>query len=503
MQPGSVGYVRLFCFNKTKFHRSVVPGPTPMSDVNTSEKKVDDASLARQLRRQSRARWVPGVGLVGLAFALLVLAAILMTANQARLRDGLRWVDHTQGVLRAATGLDIALVDLESSVRAYVLTNDPAYVDSYRAARQAADNTLQSLSTLVADNPGQVARLDALRPVLTQRMERFDRAIAADAATRSQISTPDQVAAVQVLRKQIRASLDAFRADEIALLNERQLNADRAISHSIWLVTAIVVLAGLTAGLGLFLLQRERGQQRIRELQIELQHLSRVTTMGQTASMLAHEINQPLSATTNYLEAIRRVLENESSPKVAKAEEMLKKASTQVHRAGEIVGRLRRFIGKQETGRAAEDVEGLVTDAVSLLGPLGEGVHLRTEIAPGLPEILVDRVQIQQVLVNLARNAVEAMAGMEHRELKIMAVLHSPEMVRLGVADSGPGLPEIVAKQLFKPFVSTKPEGMGVGLSICRAILLDHGGKIWAEPNPAGGTVFHFTVPVATPEKAA
>jgi C4-dicarboxylate-specific signal transduction histidine kinase len=182
---------------------------------------------------------------------------------------------------------------------------------------------------------------------------------------------------------------------------------------------------------------------------------------------------------------------------------MLKKASIQVHRAGEIVGRLRRFIGKQEIGRGPQDVETLVNDAVSLLGSLGEAAQLRTEIAQNLPAVLADRVQIQQVLVNLARNAVEAMDGLERRDLRIIAAAQGVDMVRLSVADTGPGLPEVVTKQLFKPFVTTKPDGMGVGLSICRAILLDHGGKIWSEPNPEGGTVFHFTVPVAAPEKAA
>jgi two-component system sensor kinase FixL len=191
------------------------------------------------------------------------------------------------------------------------------------------------------------------------------------------------------------------------------------------------------------------------------------------------------------------VLEGENPTKVEKAGEMLKKASAQVYRAGEIVGRLRRFIGKQETGRGPEDVETLITDAVSLLGTLGAAARLKTEIAQDLPIVLVDRVQIEQVLVNLSRNSLEAMVGRERRDLKITAIRQDPGMVRFSVFDTGPGLPEAVSKQLFKPFVSTKPEGMGVGLSICRAILLDHGGKIWTEPNPEGGTVFHFTVPVA------
>ena len=127
---------------------------------------------------------------------------------------------------------------------------------------------------------------------------------------------------------------------------------------------------------------------------------------------------------------------------------MLKKASAQVHRAGEIVGRLRRFIGKQETDRAAENVEALVQDAVSLLGGLGDGIQLRTEIAPDLPVILADRVQIQQVLVNLARNAIEAMTGQDRRDLRITAILQGPDAVRLSVADTGPGLPELVTANL-------------------------------------------------------
>jgi two-component system sensor kinase FixL len=464
--------------------------------VGRSESK-DGASVSSRLRRQSRGRWVPGAGLLILAVALLVLGAILMAANQSRLRDSLHWVDHTQQVLREAATLDIALVDVESGARAYLLTNDPQYLDNYHDARRVADDTMRSLTDLVGDNPDQLSRLDALKPILAQRMDRFERAIATDPAARSQLATPDQVKIGQALRKQVRAGLDEFRSNELAMMGDRQANADRAIGRSIWLVTAIVILSALTAALGIFLLQRERGLQRIRELQIELHHLSRVTTMGQTASMLAHEINQPLSATTNYLEASRRVLEGETSPKAEKASEMLKKASAQVYRAGEIVGRLRRFIGKQETGRAPEDPEVLVTDAVSLLGSLGGAARLKIEIAPDLPVILVDRVQIEQVLLNLARNALEAMAGRERRDLKIAANFQDPGMVRFSVIDTGPGLPEIVSKQLFKPFVSTKPEGMGVGLSICRAILLDHGGKIWTEANPEGGTVFHFTVPVA------
>jgi two-component system, LuxR family, sensor kinase FixL len=456
--------------------------------------------VSGRLRARARPHWMPGIGLMALAFGLLVVGAVLMAANQSRLRDSIRWIDHTQSVMRQAANLDIAMVDVEAAVRAYSLTADRGYLDDYQTNRRVVDDTLASLTGLVADNPTQVTRLDALRPMFAQRMQRFEAIIQNDPTGQSQIFTPDRVKSGQILRKQIRAGLDEFRAEEVHLLDERQLNADAVVARSVWLVAAMVILSGLTAGLGLFLLQRERGQQRIRELQVELQHLSRLTTMGQTASMLAHEINQPLSASTNYLEASRRLLEGESSPKVDKAGEMLKKASAQVHRAGEIVARLRRFIGKHGTDRATEDVAVLVMDAVSLLGTLGDKANLKTALDADLPPVYADRVQIQQVLVNLVRNAVEAMAGLDRREIRIGAVRSGGDAtVRFSVADTGPGLAELVLKQLFKPFVSTKPEGMGVGLSICRAIMLDHGGKIWAEPNPGGGTVFYFTVPIAPP----
>jgi C4-dicarboxylate-specific signal transduction histidine kinase len=480
---------------------TILPMPT-VSAIDKAE-ATEARPLSSRLSDRVHAQWIPGAGLMVLAFGLLVVASLLMAANQARLHDSMRWVDRTQSIVREAAALDIALVDVEAAARAYSLTGDQSFVGSYQMARKSVDDATAALGALVADNPVQSARLDALGPLLAQRMKRIETIVKADPSQSAAFFTPERIREGQALRKQVRAGLDAFRSDELDLLREREVYADAAATRSIWLVVVMVALSGMTAWLGLYLLQRERAQQRIRELQIELHHLSRVTTMGQTASMLAHEINQPLSATTNYLEASRRVLENEESPKAVKAAEMIKKASAQVHRAGEIVARLRRFIGKQETGRAPEDVETLITDAVSLLGTLGDGVHLRTEVAPNLPAILVDRVQIQQVLVNLARNAVEAMGNQGGSNLKISAIFQEPEAVRLSVVDNGPGLPDTVTRQLFKPFVSTKPDGMGIGLSICRAILLDHGGRIWVEPNPDGGTAFHFTVPAAASRKAA
>ena len=128
---------------------------TTVTSIDRSESK-DGASVASRLRRQARGRWVPGAGLLILAFALLVLGAILMAANQTRLRDSLHWVDHTQQVLRAAANLDIALVDVESGARAYLLTNDQQYLDNYHNARQVADDTMQSLTGLEYDNPNQL-----------------------------------------------------------------------------------------------------------------------------------------------------------------------------------------------------------------------------------------------------------------------------------------------------------------------------------------------------------
>jgi two-component system sensor kinase FixL len=246
--------------------------------------------------------------------------------------------------------------------------------------------------------------------------------------------------------------------------------------------------------------ERQRTRQRLQELQAELSHVSRVSEMGQMASALAHEINQPLAAASNYLQAAKRLGARRDPAQGPLMDEALDKATAQVERASQILRRLRTFIRKGEPELASEDVTKLIEEgsAIALVGARERGVTVRLQAAARLPAVLVDKIQIQQVIVNLLRNAVEAMEQGPRRELTLEAALTAedgPVIVR--VVDTGPGLAPDVAERLFQPFVTTKPQGMGVGLSICRSIIEGHGGTLRAEPNPGGGTIFSFTLPSA------
>jgi two-component system sensor kinase FixL len=246
------------------------------------------------------------------------------------------------------------------------------------------------------------------------------------------------------------------------------------------------------------LTERQQTLKRVRELQAELSHVSRLTEMGQMASALAHEINQPLTAATNYLEAGRRLLARADAATRARAAGIFDSASAQVIRAAEIVRRIREFARKGENDRRPVPIGRLVEEAsaLALIGARDGRAKVDFRIAPELPELAVDRVQIEQVVVNLVRNAIEAMDGSARQELTIVVAPGDGGVIEISVADTGPGIAPEVAGRLFQPFVTTKLHGMGVGLSICRSIVEAHGGALVAEPNPAGGTIFRVTLPI-------
>jgi two-component system sensor kinase FixL len=247
------------------------------------------------------------------------------------------------------------------------------------------------------------------------------------------------------------------------------------------------------------LTERQTAEKRVQELQSELSHISRLTEMGQMASGLAHELNQPLTAAANYLQALRRLVGRGDPASLERAMGAAESAVGQVQRAGEIIRRLRAFVKKSEPERHAENLLTLIEEASSLalIGARERGVRVRFRTAAELPQVLVDKVQIQQVLVNLVRNAVEAMEASPRREIVLAIEPKKDQFVEIAVIDTGPGLAPEIAARLFEPFVTTKAQGMGVGLSICRAIVEAHGGRLWDETNPEGGTIFRFTVPVA------
>jgi two-component system sensor kinase FixL len=223
--------------------------------------------------------------------------------------------------------------------------------------------------------------------------------------------------------------------------------------------------------------------------------------MGQMASALAHELNQPLTAVINYVQACRRLLASGNGVALERLQDTMDKAVSQANRAGQIIHRMRQFIQKGDTDRQVESINKLIEEAsaLALVGAKESGILVRLELSPELPPVLVDRIQIQQVLVNLIRNSVEALSTAPRRELTIKTYKSNGEMVEVAVADSGPGLDEAVAKQLFQPFITTKARGMGLGLSISRSIIDAHGGRLWAVPVPQSGVSFQFTLPAAEP----
>lgn len=245
--------------------------------------------------------------------------------------------------------------------------------------------------------------------------------------------------------------------------------------------------------------KRQQTERRVKELQSELIHVSRVSAMGTMASTLAHEINQPLTAIANYLEATRAMISESDDPVHRDIAEAVELAAAQSLRAGTIVRRLHAFVDGGDTGFQSERLDQLVEEATSLglLGAHEAGVRVTMSIAPGLDRVLVDRVQVQQVLVNLIRNALQAMSGAALKELRIETAPDRHGWVKVTVADTGTGLEPGIRDHLFEAFATTKEDGMGLGLSICRTIVEAHGGRIWADGTTSGGTAFHFCLPLA------
>ncbi|HJS44941.1 MAG TPA: PAS domain S-box protein [Rhizomicrobium sp.] len=244
------------------------------------------------------------------------------------------------------------------------------------------------------------------------------------------------------------------------------------------------------------LTERQQTQQRLQDLQSELIFMSRFTALGEMASTLAHELNQPLTAATAFLNGTRRLLDGGKPDDIPLARGGVESAAEQMLRAGQIIKRLREFVARGETDRRAESLVKLIEEAsaLALVGAKETGTQVSFSFDPAAGFVLVDRIQIQQVILNLVRNAIEAMQGGEQRELEVSTRWVDPETVEIAVRDTGPGIAPEIAENLFQPFMTTKPQGMGVGLSISRTIVEAHGGRLWAEPNPSGGTIFHLTL---------
>ena len=241
-------------------------------------------------------------------------------------------------------------------------------------------------------------------------------------------------------------------------------------------------------------------EARSRALQDELNHAMRLSEMGEMVATITHELNQPLSAISNYIHACGKLLEGDVPDGPARARELLSLVMAQAKRADEVIKSIREFLTRGETHLQMEDLNGIISSAMQLafFGIDDEQIALHVLLARDLPKVCVDRIQMQQVAVNLVRNALEAMKNADKRQLTIETRLSEDDLVEINITDTGPGIAPEIRDRLFQPFVTTKQQGMGLGLSICKSIVELHGGTLNAITNDRGETVFRIRLPVST-----
>lgn len=451
--------------------------------------------LENAAQKMSPKWFVGNAGVIVAALLFLITAIVLAGALQRILTHG-AVVQKTQNALRDSGFLQESLDEASAAARGFVITHDPSLVAVREQAKHSIHANLANLAGYVKGDPVAERYFRDTANAVAARVKLFDTLIEASKTTPNQAGEQQRIRKVQLSN----AQLSALRAHLRSVLQYHEARITFYLELAVVLVLVAGVAAPLSGLLGIYLLRRERDSQRARELQMELMHVQRLAIMGETSAMLAHEINQPLAAATNYISVLRRLLDIGA---IEKAQPVVERISEQVQRTGTILRKLRRFIEKRESERTLESPEVLVDDAITLLGTIDNEVGLDTRIGADLPRVMVDRIQLQQVLVNLMRNAIEAMQDCPRRELVLSVISPDRHIVEVRLADTGPGLPQHVSERLFQPFVSTKQSGMGVGLSICRSIIEQHNGRIWAEPNPGGGTVFCFTLPAAEERAAA
>ena len=239
-----------------------------------------------------------------------------------------------------------------------------------------------------------------------------------------------------------------------------------------------------------------RARERIEELQSELMQVARASAVGEMGTALAHELTQPLSAVAGFVESSAALLDQGGVEIPAKAREYMDQAVAQSLRAGAVIRLLREFTGRGDSERSVEDINAVVEEIckLAMLGTASDQIDLELNLAAALPPVLIDHVQIQQVVLNLVRNSIDALSDCETRTITV-ATVPGDDMVEVVVRDNGPGLPSEVRDRAFEPFVSTKPDGIGIGLSICRTIVEAHGGRIAVDTSTEQGTGFRFSVP--------
>ena len=246
------------------------------------------------------------------------------------------------------------------------------------------------------------------------------------------------------------------------------------------------------------IVERQRAEQEARQHHAELAHVARVSTMGEMAAGLAHELNQPLGAIASFADGGMRIIEG-GSPNVGDLGMAMEEISEQAHRAGRIIHRLRAFVTRSELQTTAADVRQLTAEVVDLLAMdiRHNQIDFHLDVPREIGPVRVDRIQVQQVILNLMRNAIEAMEKTDPSDRRLVVRAERPDdgMVEIAVADTGPACPDETLDKIFDAFFTTKASGIGMGLSISRSIIEAHGGRLWVTPNADGGLTFRFTLP--------
>lgn len=469
--------------------------------------------VVRGRRMKATFRQLPRPGrvftLVVLAAALAVLAGFPLSLNMSNFRENLAWVGHTNEVLRQLSATERAVLEAESSERGYLLTGDATYLSTYNASKDALPQLLSSLRGLVADNTAQQERVDDLRSNIEARLDELARVVVLGPQARAEALDILASARANRLTPQILEKLSHLRQRELSLLEARQGDADRSALFATVSAAVLFIFALLSATFGVFhfehqrtLEERNEREHQLREMQAQVFQLARLSTMGEMAASIAHELNQPLAASANYLQGSRRLLDGISDERVRKARDALAKGAKEMLRAGEVIRRLRDFIRQGEIDPKVENVKAMVQEAVELALHVAadRALHVELQFDPSASYVLAEKVQIQQVIVNLVRNAIEAMQNSVRRKLLISTQAAEDGMVIIKVSDTGPGIDESVAPKLFQPFNTSKPQGTGIGLSISRNIIESHGGKIEVDPTAGEGATFYFTLRGVAPD---
>ena len=449
----------------------------------------------RDLRRRGSWHVLPFAA-VASAFVLVLVGSATLALSLSDLDEGFQSVGRTELILRHASQLGTQIGSAETAGRGYMLAAEAPFLARLNEARRGIAHELGALELLSADDPAQLRRLRVMDARLSLQLGAYDKALAPGDLQLTVLLLYLRANPSLRMEPQLDTALTQFRDAEFLALRQRQARAAREVTTALAVSVLALFLALISGSVGLYLFERGRARSELNKLREEFAHVSRLNAMGEVAAMLAHEVKQPLTASSNYLSVVRRQLANEEIGR-DKVAELVNKISAQVGRAVDIIQHLRTHVSRAGEAATVENVTETISEAISLSGIERTNLAIALSVEERLPPVCIDKVQIQQVLVNLMRNAAEAMADSPRKAIVFSARRTDGRMVRIEVRDSGPGLAEEVRENLFKPFVTTKASGMGVGLSICRSIIHAHGGNISAEAAPDGGTVFAFTVPEA------